>query len=589
MAMLVAAWAPTILGQSVPSGMPDDRRMDLGRQFRARAEERRVLLEAQEARVALPPGLDNRVRQFLEESWTFQALAAQKTPVLGQLLIWNEVALQTTALDHTNPNPPGQAPPPYFAEQFGPPRTARVMAIVHIAMDEAVNAISRLNRSYKDIRATIIAGLDPAEQQQLRALQVAEGPAVQAAINRAIVESAYRSLVALYPNKKPLLDIAYELTLREFREPSSPAVRLGARVGGLAARAILDLRAGDRPADSDLTTASFPPGDPRRWHQDPVSQLTTALGGRWAEVTAPFLIGRADAYRDECLPGPPASGLPGFIAAYKQVKALGGDPNADPAFGNREPTPTSRTGSADPTRVIPPSADPNADQTFVGIFWAYDGSAYLCAPPRLYNMIATSVALRERPIDRVEDFAHYLAFLNVTMADAALVAWEGKFHFVFPRPVTYLREQAADNTPEGASNPRWTPLGGQATNAPGKSGNFSPPFPAYPSGHATFGGALFRAMALYFKAADPTFPEEGIAFDFVSDEYNGKNYGPGPGPPSQQPRAKVVTHFTSFKQAERLNADSRIYLGVHWIFDADDGIRLGNAVARDAVQKFIKP
>ena len=155
--------------------------------------------------------------------------------------------------------------------------------------------------------------------------------------------------------------------------------------------------------------------------------------------------------------------------------------------------------------------------------------------------------------------------------------------------MTYLRALKADDTPEGAVDPLWTPLGAQATNSTRKNGNFSPPFPAYPSGHATFGGALFQAMPLYFKSTDPDFPDQGIAFDFVSDEYNGLNYGPGPGPPTQKPRDRVVAHFRSFKEAEKLNADSRIYLGVHWQFDADDGVKLGNAVANNTIKKFVKP
>ena len=263
----------------------------------------------------------------------------------------------------------------------------------------------------------------------------------------------------------------------------------------------------------------------------------------------------------------------------------------------RDSAPTIRSGNIDPNRPLPPGADPNDDQTFVGIFWAYDASAYLCAPPRLYNMIGASVALRELPIERVEDFAHYLAFLNVAMADAGLAAWDGKYAFVFPRPVTYLREASVDGTPLGMADPLWTPLGGQATNAPRKSGNFSPPFPAYPSGHATFGGALFRAMSLYFRSAvaggavvprdlpPGGFPAARVPFTFVSDEYNGRNYGPG----QPVPRARVEASFASFQQAEQLNAESRIYLGVHWQFDADDGIRLGHAVAEDAFSKFIKP
>ena len=128
----------------------------------------------------------------------------------------------------------------------------------------------------------------------------------------------------------------------------------------------------------------------------------------------------------------------------------------------------------------------------------------------------------------------------------------GEYFFVYPRPVTYLREAAADNTPEGAVDPLWTPLGAQATNGPGKSANFSPPFPAYPSGHATFGGALFRAMALYFQSAvekkfvvpnpplTDAFPDAGVPFRFVSDEYNNRNYGAG----QTMPRQYVQVGFT---------------------------------------------
>ena len=124
-------------------------------------------------------------------------------------------------------------------------------------------------------------------------------------------------------------------------------------------------------------------------------------------------------------------------------------------------------------------------------------------------MIATSVALREKPIENVEDFSLYLAYLNATLADAGLAAWEGKFHFLFARPVTYLRALKADDTPEGAVDPLWTPLGAQATNSTRKNGNFSPPFPAYPSGHATFGGSLFQAMATLFQIHRSALPRPG--------------------------------------------------------------------------------
>jgi len=51
---------------------------------------------------------------------------------------WNEVAINASGLDHT-PVPPDD--PRIFGEQVGPGRSSRAMAIVHIAMFDAINAI----------------------------------------------------------------------------------------------------------------------------------------------------------------------------------------------------------------------------------------------------------------------------------------------------------------------------------------------------------------------------------------------------------------------------------------------------------------
>ena len=190
-------------------------------------------------------------------------------------------------------------------------------------------------------------------------------------------------------------------------------------------------------------------------------------------------------------------------------------------------------------------------------------------------------------IKDVDNMAQYLALINLTMADAGISAWDAKYHFLIARPITYIRGLDADGTPDGTHDPRWTPLGAPVTNGTIDGRNLTPPFPSYPSGHATFGGALFRAMTLYFKDKAPAmmpFPDDGVAFDFVSDEYNGLNRSPG----EENVRKKIVAHFNSFRDAERMNADSRIYLGIHWKFDADDGIRQGNEIANDVFKKFVK-
>jgi hypothetical protein len=210
-----------------------------------------------------------------------------------------------------------------------------------------------------------------------------------------------------------------------------------------------------------------------------------------------------------------------------------------------------------------------SEQTFIGIFWAYDGTPSLCAPPRLYNQITVNIADQRR----VREFARLLALVNVAMADAAMTIWESKYYYDFWRPITGIREsdpgtgptELGDGNPDTAGDPTFTPLGAPASNLSGP--DFTPPFPAYPSGHAGFGGALFRTMCRFYGT-------DQIAFTFVSDEFNGQTRDNDGTVRPYRPRS-----FSNLSQAEEENGQSRIYLGIHWTFDKTEAIALGRRVA----------
>ena len=136
----------------------------------------------------------------------------------------------------------------------------------------------------------------------------------------------------------------------------------------------------------------------------------------------------------------------------------------------------------------------------------------------------------------VVELARLLALVNVAMADAGIAIWESKYHYEYWRPVTGIREADAGTGPSGQGDrnpatlgdPIYSPLGAPASNLNGP--NFTPPFPAYPSGHAGFGGALFQILRRFYGT-------DNIPFTFVSDEFNGvtqdNDGNRAPPPPAQ--------------------------------------------------------
>ncbi|NUZ06562.1 vanadium-dependent haloperoxidase [Piscinibacter koreensis] len=452
---------------------------------------------------------------------------------LERYINWHNIAMETTALDHTPVEAGSGDDPRRFAQQLGPHRASYAMAIVHVAMFEAVNAIHQTHQSY--------VGLPPVNGLNNSVV----------ATDRAIAQATRDTLISLYRYQEPRINALF--TQDVARMPKPPAVPqaeldAGAKVGSDAAKAILVKRAGDGADHMEpIYGVDYTPKPcggapcPEAWSPDPISNLTVALGAKWATVR-PFVMTSAEQFRPAQYP---KLDSPHYLAAFNEVKQYGADGT------------TSATDRRD-------------FQTFEGLFWAYDGTPALCAPPRLYNKMALDFALSRKSFMTISDYAAYMARINVAMADAGISAWEAKYFYQLWRPVTGIRNAQGGTT----ADPSWTPLGAPATN--GRGPNFTPPFPSYPSGHAVFGGAVLQVMREEFKGDFP--------FTLISDEYNGQNYGVG----DAQPRPSLPQSFVSFSHAEYANGRSRIWLGIHWQFDADAGIAQGNRVGSFVVANSFK-
>jgi hypothetical protein len=454
------------------------------------------------------------------------------------ILFWNAVANEANRVTHTTGAPEE-------AGARGPCGSSRAYAIVHLAMHDAYFAID------KAPHGTYFADADlPTPPQGALPAEVA------ALTTASIAGAAHATLCELYPAQKQMFDERLVASGVTTGGPTGDAYAFGAAV---AARMLAE-RAADPPLGAAGHTSSDAPG---RHRHDP--DAAAAEHG----YHAPFYGSRARCFAvtDRFpLAAPPAIDSQEYLDALREVRAQGIAPEL--------------------TGTLPAGFAPRTpDQTVAGIYWGYDGARGLGTPPRLYNQIVRTVA--EAKGNSVARNARLFALVNAAMGDAGIRAWDDKYRWDLWRPVLGIREHGDALGPDATgadaigqdADPGWRPLGAPRTNETGRK-NFTPPFPAYPSGHATFGAAAFQSVRKFYEPNCGFGPDtiiEGIGF--VSDEFDGvnrDNHG------TVRPR-HVRTFDDGLWGMIEENGESRVLLGVHWVFDAftrtkDGGIDVGRNI-----------
>ncbi len=440
---------------------------------------------------------------------------------MDQLLYWNDVALEANRVSFTNTDKP---------EQGGPTLSSRALGIVHLAMHDAYVGTSGTTT----FGAYLATSLPPAS--------------VGASVDAAIAGAAHTSLVSLYPSQKAFFDQKINSLTHVIGNRS-----LGHAYGCLIAQLILEKRSND-PSNSD---SGYITHTGRGVHKpDPDNNAQGFLAPFYGKRSALF----ASTTRHDLL-APPLDNTE-YNNALKQVRSKG---IAAELMG------TLPSGSSKRT----------VDETLIGIFWGYDGANEIGTPPRLYNQVVRALAISKG--NTLEQNVRLFALVNTAMADAGILAWEQKYKHNFWRPVNGIREHdksmGTTGTPNNNINnncdPLWLPLGAPMSNENGKK-NFTPNFPAYPSGHATFGAAAFHITRLFYGivAGDRTTDTLFQNCDFVSDEFNGIA--------KDNNNTTRPCHTRNFPgglwQMILENAWSRIYLGVHWSFDAFKTDTAGNPI-----------
>lgn len=322
----------------------------------------------------------------------------------------------------------------------------------------------------------------------------------------AVAQAAHDVLVYIYPAQKSAFDAQLAVHLNGL---GATARSNGIAVGQQVAAAIIAMRVND----GSTGYVDYTPGSGAGVWQPTYPAYAPAENPQWATLS-PFLMTSDSQFRSA---GPPSLSSAQWIADYNQVKDLGSVNS------------TTRT----------------ADQSEIAQFW--NDPTGTSTPPGHWNMIADVVAQQKNL--SLADATRMLAELNLTLGDAAIVAWDDKYAFNFWRPIQAI-PVGGDN---GAltADPNWLPL----IN--------TPPFPEYVSGHSTFSGAAAAVLDSFFGA------NTSFTITSTSPGQNG-----------------FTRSFNSFDQAAQEAAMSRIYGGIHFGTSVQDGLVAGTALGNYVASIF---
>lgn len=349
-------------------------------------------------------------------------------------------------------------------------------------------------------------------------------------------QAAYTVLSGLYPEQQETLDAFLQASLAgtENDRKTDASLTLGSEIGNT----ILAIRAND---GSDVVAEYEYTDEVGYFQPDPLNPEVQAWGPAWGNVDT-FAINSTDDFVPD---SPPDLASEEYAVSYNEVLEL---------------------GSVD-------SEVRTTDQTEAGLFWAYD-RAGLGTPLALYSDVLLQIA--EQQGNTMEENAALFAQASVAMADAAVVAWDTKFSEEFWRPVTAIHAGDVDGNDLTEADADWVALG--APNGEDLTG-FTPQFPTYISGHATFGGALFGTLQAFYGTDD-------IAFELSSQELELLLENPELQEAYGLELDDATRSFASFSEAMAENGRSRVYLGIHFDFDDTVGQEVGSAIAASVASDF---
>ena len=326
-------------------------------------------------------------------------------------------------------------------------------------------------------------------------------PSPETSQDAAAASAAANVLMQVVPNSN------VKATLSEYlaKIPDGPAKDRGIKLGEEVAAKVVKMRAND---GSTARNAYRPVTEPGKY-------TPTAFTGGWqATEMTPFVLDKVTQFR----PGPPPDLTSDTWAKdYNEIKDLG-DKNS--------------------TRRTP-------QQTETARLW-------LAAGPIAYHPWERQIAIARKM--SVVDSAQFMALLSVAEADAIQSVYAAKWHYMFWRPMTAIRNGDIDNNPATERDATWEPI------------DNTPLHPEYPCAHCILSGAVTTVIEKVLGTAD--IPEVAVS----------------------TPTAPGVTHrFTNLNAIADEVSMARIYAGFHYRNSTVVGRGMGNKIGDYVVANVMQP
>jgi hypothetical protein len=269
-----------------------------------------------------------------------------------------------------------------------------------------------------------------------------------------------------------------------------------------------------RANDGATPPATFLPAtsDPGMWQPTPPAFGAGTLL-HWRNLT-PFGLLTSDQFRSE---PPPLLSSGRYAKDFEEVKSIGG------IDGTNRPQ----------------------DRADVARFFAAASAAYAWNLALQQASTASGLSLSEN--------ARAFALLNMAISDGLVASIETKYHYVFWRPVTAIRDAEADGNAKTESDASWTPL------------ITTPSFPGYPSAHASASYAAREIGEFVLRGRPSAFVLTHAAV------------------------AGVTLTYSSFRALTDDIDDARVYGGIHFRFDQEAGGLQGRNVGDYITKHHLGP